>query len=265
MREGPPEAAGRRWIREPLIGFGALAVLLFGVHALVGPGAAVEEPAIQRRLDVPSKVAAARPDLVARWIDDEVAFREGLALGLDRGDPVVRDRVIERYVGDALANVDPPDPTEAQLAELLSAHRERYRTGVRLDFEQVFISKRRHADAATLAASVLTALQDGADAKRTQGRYSAGKRFTLGRVAGTFGRTFAEAVAELEPGVWRDVEVESGHHLVRINRRDAGGKVPALREIRRRVRRDFIEADRRAHRDALVDRLRDQFEVERPS
>ncbi len=38
-------------------------------------------------------------ELIARWVDGEILYREGLALGLDRGDPGIRERVISNIIG----------------------------------------------------------------------------------------------------------------------------------------------------------------------
>jgi len=280
----PQAPITRSWFREPLVQFAALAVGIFAVYAAtVGSSTAEPSPAtvdagetivvddaIRRMLVEGFERNVGRPPtddetatMVSRFVDEEVAYREGVRLGLDLGDPVVRDRVIARYVDANVDTQDIPTPNDEALAAFLTAHADRYREGARLDFEQVFISRRRHDDAELLAASVLTALEDGADPRQAQGRYSAGRRFTIGRVAGTYGRALAEGVADLEAGEWRRIEVDSGYHLVRITKRDAGGAVPPLRRIRGRVRNDYLKAEKRRRRDALVDELRHTYLVDR--
>jgi len=37
--------------------------------------------------------------LISRWVDSEILYREGLALGLDRGDLGIRERVISNIIG----------------------------------------------------------------------------------------------------------------------------------------------------------------------
>src|SRR5207248_607365 len=67
--------------------------------------------------------------LIQRYIDNEVLYREALALGLDRGDIIVRRRLVQKmeFLTEGL---DPlPEPTDAELQAYLDAHAERYVVG----------------------------------------------------------------------------------------------------------------------------------------
>ena len=51
---------------------------------------------------------------LARWLDNEVLYREGLALGLDKGDPAMRERVIFKALNVVQAGVVLPCRTFAE-------------------------------------------------------------------------------------------------------------------------------------------------------
>ncbi len=98
----------RRLAAEPLLHFLALSMLIFALDA------ALREPEPDRTtLVVPLGVqdearklfeagTGRQPDsaelqpLLDRWVRHEVLYREGLALGLDRGDRAIRDRIAEK-------------------------------------------------------------------------------------------------------------------------------------------------------------------------
>lgn len=66
-----------------------------------------------------------RRALIDNFVREEVLYREGLALGLDRDDPVIRNRIKQKaeIIGeDALA----VEPTDAELEALLAAHRAQF-------------------------------------------------------------------------------------------------------------------------------------------
>jgi hypothetical protein len=113
--------------------------------------------------------------------DDELLYREALALGVDRRDPAVRERlvrlggfvgeerderqaqeeearrlglersdlVVHRHLAEvmrlAAGRLDAADyPTEAELGAYLAAHADAFRTPARLRFTQVFLARDRH-------------------------------------------------------------------------------------------------------------------------
>ena len=93
----------RRLLREPLLHFFVLGVLLFGLYGwlnrglLNSPGEIVVSRAQLQNLQAQFQRVwqrAPTPEelhgLLEGWIREEVFYREGLAMGLDRDDPVVR-------------------------------------------------------------------------------------------------------------------------------------------------------------------------------
>jgi len=98
----------RRFLSEPLLHFVVLGGIVFGLDTYFS-----FQRGDQFTIKVDQEVLGALykagrghdPDpqelngLIARWIDGEILYREGLALGLDRGDPGIRERVISNIVG----------------------------------------------------------------------------------------------------------------------------------------------------------------------
>ena len=83
-------------------------------------------------------------------------------------------------------------------------------------------------------------------------------------IAGRYGQSFADAVAELEAGTWSaPIESPLGVHLVQLEDREPG-RAPALAEIRSEVDGDWRRDARAERLDAAIQRLVDRAEVVRP-
>ena len=107
-------------IREPLAHFFILGALIFGLFGWVNQGAsdAPDEVIISaNRLDsLRSQFERVRQrpptavelsSLVDGWVREEILYREGLVLGIDQEDLVIRRRVAHKmsFMADALVNV----------------------------------------------------------------------------------------------------------------------------------------------------------------
>lgn len=122
----------RRFATEPLLHFLLLSLLIFaldtGVRAFQS-----DRPTIVVPLEVQAdarklfQVGSGRePDqaelqqLLDRWVQQEALYREGLTLGLDRGDRVIRDRVAEKALHLAEAGLGlPPEVDQSVRARKL--------------------------------------------------------------------------------------------------------------------------------------------------
>ena len=262
---------------SPLGLFVVLGAALFGLYAWLRPASHLEVvvPAgvVRALVDAQGRGAgggdsARAAGAIDAWVEDEVLFREARALGLDRGDPVVRRRLAQsmRFLLEGRAE----EPTTAQLEAYLAAHPRAFAQAERLDLEHVFFAKAVGPEALDRALFVLRA---GADPT------GVGEPFATGRtVKGAsyedltrrFGGAFATAVFAAPgdsstPPQWRGgVTSVFGQHLVRVSRREEA-RTPQLASVRERVRSAF-EANRREVRVAEALRgLRARYRVTVPS
>ncbi len=265
-----------RIAREPLVHFVLLGAAIFALHRAVAPpppaGTIVVTAAMQRgfqqehlrRHGKPPTPEEARA-LVDRYVDTEVMLREALALGLDRGDIIVRRRLVQKMEFLNQASRPRLPPSDADLKALLDAHPERYALASRVTLEHVFVSAELHREDAPRVADELRARLDaGADPAHLGDPFLRGRVFraaTEGELAGIFGPAFAHAVQELPEGTWSTPLASSfGLHLVRVSDR-SGGRQATLGEARRELVRDWEdEARERAARSALEE-LRTRYDV----
>ena len=133
-----------RLLREPLLHFFAVGGLVFVFYANAGnraenspdvidiSAAQVEQLATQfssvwKRLPTDDEL----DHVIEGYIREEVYYREALALHLDRGDAVVRQRLRQKmeFLTDNSAQL--LVPTEAELQVFLAANEEKYEQDVR--------------------------------------------------------------------------------------------------------------------------------------
>jgi hypothetical protein len=196
---------------------------------------------------------AERQSVAEQWVDQEVLVREAHRRGLDRDDPVIRHRLVEKM--RLLLREKPREPSPAGLLAYYKDHPERYRSPARVSLEHVFFFK---GGAALGDLEVrLSELRRGADFRKMGDRFWLGPLLQgvteaeLGRVLGD---AFAKAVFALEPGGFSGPhESIRGLHLVRVTERRPSAQAP-YEEVASAVREDWHEAN---ERDALARQIAD--------
>jgi hypothetical protein len=206
--------------------------------------------------------------LVRDRVREEVYCREAMALGLDKDDTVVRRRLRQKmeFISEDIAART--EPTEADLKAYLPAHADKFRTGPRFTFRQVYLSPEKHrANLAGDAAQLLAQLNQAGeqvDAVALGDVSLLEHNFTSvpsAEVARQFGETFAAKLAELPPGPWQGpVESAYGWHLVKISERTEG-RLPALAEVREAVRREWDNNRRLEANEKFYQELLKRYEV----
>lgn len=203
--------------------------------------------------------------MVDAYVADEVMVREGLSLGLDRGDIIVRRRLIQK-MEFLLENSEPvPKPTDAELEAFVAAHAERYASPARVTFTHVFVSS-QHAgiDLDAEAKSLEAKLQDGADPATLGDPFLRGREMRLqaqSELANVFGAAFAAAVMKLPENAWSDpIRSSFGLHLVRVSEKRAGTE-PVLSAVRERAEREWKEERRQTLDREARARLRARYVV----
>jgi hypothetical protein len=197
-------------------------------------------------------------------------YREAVAMGLNRDDPIIRRILVQKLEGIARDLVELSlAPTDQDLATYLEENAERYQPPAVITFTHVFIDPdRREEQTLSDAAEILAELQllgppgDGieelGDPLMMQ-RYFPEK--TERGVARQFGGGFARSVFELEPERWHGPVLSGyGTHLVYVYA-ITEFPPPTLADVEERVQQDWVDENRTRITDEYFAGLLARFDV----
>lgn len=262
-------AALGRWLREPLLHFLLLGGLLFAINDWFGgraddPHTIVMDAAVDRQARQVFKDARGRqPDadelyaLRRVWLDNEVLYREGLAMGVDKGDPTIRERVIFKALSIVDAGLKLPPIDDAGLRDWFEKNRDKYDEPVRYDFQEAVLVGDKSETASRAFAAALNAGTPSADMQ-------AGLRIFKGRphqnLVQSYGPEFAKALEEEPAGQWHALPSRDGWRVVRLDA--VTPPIPAQFEVLRGVvRQDWVDATMADQRTAAVRTLGRKYTV----
>jgi PPIC-type PPIASE domain len=207
--------------------------------------------------------------LIGDRVREEVYYREAMAMGLDRDDPVIRRRLQQKlqFVTDDVA--PPAEPTDAELSEYLKTRAEAFRVDRKFTFSQIYLDPTKHGERlADDINELLTQLRrhegNGVDPSSLGDNFLLEHRFEAtptSEIAKQFGDKFAVKIAELPVKQWSG-PIESGYgvHLVFIENRTEG-RLPELAEVRDAVQRDWTNARRLESNEKFFQSLLKHYQV----
>ncbi len=263
-----PPAPRFTWLREPLLHFIVLGGLLFAAdHLLLSraddPHTIIVGPDVDSEAVETFEVARGRKPnaeeleaLHKVWLDNEVLYREGLALQVDKGDTAIRERVIFKALSVVDSNVKLPPVDEKILRQWFDAHRDKYDEPVRYDFDEAALSG---SNSEAAVREFVTALNGG-----TPGDAKAGLRVFKGRphtnLIQSYGPELAEALVKSPIAQWQALSTRDGWRAMRL---DAiiQSKPADFDAIRGVVLQDWTDATAAEQRSAAVHQLAKKYTV----
>ncbi|MEQ1538680.1 MAG: peptidylprolyl isomerase [Sphingorhabdus sp.] len=245
----------RAALKEPLVHFLLAGLALFLFFAWRGDAVDPESRTITITEAQVERLAASwaqtwqRPPtqteidgLIRDHVKEEVYYREGLRLGLDQDDMIIRRRIRSKMEFLASSELENEKPGDETLQALLDKNPQAYAADARYSFDQIYLSAQDEAAARTRAAQILVAVSKGADWQKLGDSISLPRSpdaVDRARIAADFGDEFAASLAGIKPGQWTGPVVSGfGLHLVRIRAVQASAK-PKLSEVRQRLENDW--------------------------
>lgn len=264
-----------RVLREPLLHFFVLGVLFFVLYSSVSDDgiqapdeivvdaervAAIESQFERtwQRLPTPDELAG----LIDSWIREEMLYREGMALGLDRNDPILRRRVAQKMEFITEGLIDSP-PTEEELTSYFTSNLDDYRVDPRFSFRQFYFDPIAYGE--SLDAVIERSLEELADGKEPDSTTSLLPPQMINAsqrdVQRTFGDAFAEGLNEVSVDQWTG-PLASGYglHLVFIDQKQEG-RPSDFDEVRDSVEREVRAKQSRERKDANFETIRQRYTV----
>jgi hypothetical protein len=268
----------RKLLGEPMLHFIVLGIALFAVHRQLTPGPSggrnriVVTRGVVSDLSTQHQARWGRPPspseltgLVDSYIHDEILYREGVALGLDRDDPVVKRRVRQKL--EVMSEEETPvgTPTDAELSEYLARNAARFTRPMVMSFEQVFLGP--SAAGARIERVGLQRDTSGTAFDPTGLRKPSMLPETMTAsaadlVAREFGAAFEKALETVPVGEWAGpFDSTFGSHFVRVEER-IPSVVPPLSEVRDAVVREWENERRQRAKDDSYQKLRRTYAVD---
>jgi hypothetical protein len=278
----------KRLLREPLIHFLLIGALLFGLYGLMpsaGPATAASKQirlsqgeitqltllfqSQWRRPPTPQELER----LVENKVQQEILYREALAMGLDKDDEIVKRRMAQKMQFLAEDVAAAREPTAAELKAWFEQNSARFAQPPRLSFRHLYFSPDRRGERARDdAQQALTKLTGEPADTKIAGALADPFMFqdfyrdrAPDYLAKEFGPPFALAVARLPPGSWQGpVESGFGWHLVFVDTL-IPGRVPAFEEVEPDVRTAWLNEQKALAWERAYKKMRAKYTVLLPA
>jgi parvulin-like peptidyl-prolyl isomerase len=288
----------KRILREPLLHFLVVGGLLFGIFTWSHRGSAkqasgktivVDKASLLNFLQYRNKafkpeyfesqLDAMSPrelqDLSDQYVEEELLYREAKSLGLEEGDDVIRQRLVQKmnFLIEDLADTS-GTPSEAELEEYLKKNQSQYIIEPSVTFTHVFADSSVHGEKAAkelaerLKAQLNSTHAAFNDAPQFGDRFPFLQNYverTFDYIASHFGKEFTAEIQKLTPSQTQWVgpfRSEYGYHLVLITSRSEG-RTPQLQEIRAQVEEDWLRDRKDKARTLSLRELASQYTIER--
>ncbi|HTO49729.1 MAG TPA: peptidyl-prolyl cis-trans isomerase [Burkholderiales bacterium] len=278
----------KRLLREPLVHFLLIGAVLFGLYSYSQSGRTTTASSKEIRLTL-DEVAQLVMLYQSQWrrpptpqelermveskVQQEVLYREALAMGLDRDDEIVKRRMAQKMQFLAEDVAAAREPTTAELKSWFEKHSTMFALPPRLSFRHLYFSPDRRGtrareDADKALAKLAGQPEDAkiagslADPFMFQDYYRDRAPDYLGK---EFGPQFALSLAKLAPGSWQGpIESGFGWHLVFVDT-VIPGRVPAFEEIEPDVKTAWLGEQKAQAWDKAYKEMRAKYKVLMPA
>lgn len=268
---------------EPLIQFLFIGLCIYGAYAFYG---VPDEGAENKTVTVSSERIGAfisgwesrwkRPPtnqeltgLINQFIREDIFYREAMAMGLDRDDPITRRRLAKKleFLSKDIASLK--EPVAGELEQYFENNKEKYKIPNLITFAHVFIDPEKRRDATMDdAAKLLAHLQS--TGPPDENTFRQGDRFMLQNyypekselaIRKQFGSDFASAVMKLEPGKWHGPVLSGyGIHLVYVDTLTIA-PTPLFKEVEEHVMQNWLSDQQEQFNEVFFENLKSRYEI----
>lgn len=283
----PTPSPLRRWLREPLLHVLLIGLALFAVYRALNPDAG-QMPDSNRIVITEDDLTQIQVAWMAQWqraptpdemrnlvdgkIREEILAREATALGLDKGDTIVKRRMAQKmeFIMDDVSTLREPPTDEIRL--WFEQNPQRFSLTGLVSFRHLYFSPDlRGARARDQAADVLQKLAGKTEESPELEGLSDPFMFqdfyaerSPDQVSGIFGTNFAQSLFELNEGKWQGpIESGLGWHLVWVESKTPR-RIPAFEEVEATVKSDWIDDQRSESRRKMFDSMMARYQIVLP-
>ena len=236
----------KKYLQEPLLHFLVLGGLIFLFYAYVNDGFTEEEKKIvipqakieqltyiwqKKHLRKPTKKELQQ--IIDEEVYAEIMSREALKLGLDKGDGIIRRRLVQKmhFVSANLSAL--LEPSEAELKAYLKANQEAFMSERQISFilKNRVILEKSHTD------------------------------MSEWEVSRSYGRAFAEKLFTLPVGVWsRDINTAYGKVDVLVSEKKEAKPLP-FSALKNRLKSAWQKEEQKKLEKSFYERLKKEYDI----
>jgi len=207
--------------------------------------------------------------LIQQYIKEDVLYRQAVAMGLDKDDPITRRRMAQKleFLTSDLSEMQVPE--KGELEQFFAEHQQSYRDPDRISFSHIFFDPDKR-DGATLSDAEATLARLKEKGEPGEEIAELGDRFMLQNtfdsateldIRRQMGSGFSEVVMGLEPGQWYG-PVMSGYgvHLVYVYDHVAAPP-PVFEDVQARVLEDWHAQKREEFNAQFLENLKSRYNI----
>ena len=277
----------KRWLREPLVQFLMIGVVLFLINGALNHGTSQAGSSHEITLTI-DDLRQLQSTFAAQWqrapspeemrglvenrVRQEVLYREALMLGLDKDDIIIKRRLAQKmqFLAEDVAGTH--GPTTAELKGWYEKNSDRFALPSRFSFRHLYFSpdgrgQRAHDDAMNALAKI------GEEAESSKTAAAMADRFmfqdyyadrTPEELEKEFGTKFASAIPKLKPRSWQG-PVESGYgwHLVFVDS-VVPGRIPVFEEVEPDVKTAWLADQKQQAWQKAYEQMRAKYTAHLP-
>jgi parvulin-like peptidyl-prolyl cis-trans isomerase-like protein len=266
----------RKLLAEPMLHFLVIGITVFAAYRWMAPGDSggrrivITQGVVDDLVTQHVAVRGREPSttelnyLIESYVRDEILYREGVRLGLERDDIVVKRRVRQKIEMIAEEDASTRAPSDADLSAYLVANQARFVQPAIVTFEQVFIGESTSGPGVHAVAFTREALRKGGDPEELGKPTLLPHQMTrtpADLVARDFGASFAAALEKVPVGEWvGPIDSSFGAHYVRVSDRTPA-VAPQLAAVRDHVVREWENERRQRARNDAYTKMRGEYQV----
>jgi hypothetical protein len=185
-------------------------------------------------------------NLIIKWTQNEIFFREAKKMGLDQGDEMIRSRLVLKMQNVLYSSVTSEVPTDGELESWFDDYRENYDMPAKYTIEQFFFARNR-PDELNAAGELVLLLKDTSVLSKLAEfpeltEFESKLRRYQNRPAATFTGLFEQQslnkLLATDIDQWRVIHSEKGIHLARVVAVESP-KQAIFGDIKRQVIKDW--------------------------
>ncbi|MEL7312383.1 MAG: peptidyl-prolyl cis-trans isomerase [Pseudomonadota bacterium] len=255
--------------REPLVQFLLLGVLVYCVNVYVFENTEnpkkieIDDARFKALADLYREEQGGAPSpeameqMIITWAQNEVMYREALSMGLDRGDAMIRSRMVLKLRDVLFNSVIAEPPPEEELEQWFEENRKNYDRPDIIDFEQFQAIDVRDESVESFAREINSEGLPETLMDRVR-KYELRIDDNLHAV---FDDSDAQRVIKAPLNTWTPARSDRGWHMVRVTRR-LPGEAAEFHRVKTAVLTDWRKQAREAELAEALAEIVSDYDIE---